>query len=53
MMPDLGRYAEAVLSSYAVSLVLLVLLAVISIRRARRVKRDLDAYEAKMRRDRG
>ncbi|MCR9112696.1 MAG: heme exporter protein CcmD, partial [Rhodobacteraceae bacterium] len=32
-MPDLGKYAEAVLSAYAVSIVLLVALVVLSWRR--------------------
>ncbi len=34
MMPDLGKYADAVLSSYAVSLALIVALVVLSIRRS-------------------
>ncbi len=50
MMPELGKYAGAVLSSYAVSLLLLLLLAALSIRRARRVKRELDTVENKARR---
>ncbi len=45
MMPDLGKYAEAVLSSYAVSIALIILLVIASVVRARRVKRDLDGIE--------
>lgn len=51
MMPELGKYAEAVLSSYAVSLVLLLVLTVASIRRARRVRKELQDIEGKMRKD--
>lgn len=47
MMPDLGKYADAVLSAYGVTLALIVLLAGLSIWRARRVKRALDAFEEK------
>ncbi|MEQ9259063.1 MAG: heme exporter protein CcmD [Roseovarius sp.] len=51
MMPDLGKYADTVLSAYAVSLVLLALLVVVSLRRSRRVKADLEAIENKVKRD--
>ncbi len=51
MMPDLGKYAQAVLSSYAVSLALLVLLVVMSVMRARKVKAQLDQIEARSRKD--
>jgi len=47
MMPDLGKYAGAVLSSYAVSLVLLFLLVALSVLRARKVRRDLEKVEAR------
>jgi len=47
-MPDLGKYAGAVLSSYAVSLLLLAVLAAVSIRRARRMKKELETIEKKM-----
>lgn len=46
-MPELGKYAETVMSAYAVSLLLLVALAGWSIWRARRVRADLDAIEAR------
>ncbi len=46
-MPDLGKYAEAVLSAYAAALVLLALLIVVSVRRAQRVKAELEEVERK------
>lgn len=49
MIPDLGKYAVAVLSAYGVSLVLLAALAALSIRRARRVRRQLEEAEARHR----
>jgi len=45
MMPDLGKYAEAVLSSYAISLVLLAAVVLLSLRRAKRVKKELEEVE--------
>lgn len=45
MMPELGKYAGAVLSSYAVSLVLLAVLVLLSLMRARKVKTELDQIE--------
>ncbi len=45
MMPDLGKYAGAVLSSYAVALALIVALVAVSIWRARRVKAALELVE--------
>ncbi|WP_407496577.1 heme exporter protein CcmD [Pseudooceanicola sp. MF1-13] len=47
-MPDLGKYADAVLSSYAVSLVLLVALIALSIARSRRVARELHEVEERV-----
>lgn len=46
-MPDLGKYADAVLSSYAVSLLLIVILVALSWRRAVRVKKALEEFEGK------
>jgi heme exporter protein D len=43
MMPDLGKYAGAVLSAYAVGLVLIACLVALSVWRARSVARALDA----------
>ena len=44
-MPDLGKYAEAVLSSYALSILLIAVLVMVSIRRARKVKTALEEIE--------
>ena len=46
-MPELGKYAEAVLSSYAVSLVLIGMLVVTSIMRSRKIKKQLEDIEKK------
>ena len=45
MMPDLGKYAEAVLSAYAVSIVLLVSIVVLSLWRGRRVRAEMEDVE--------
>ncbi|MBM1222374.1 heme exporter protein CcmD [Ponticoccus sp. SC2-23] len=45
MMPDLGDYAGAVLSAYAVSIVLLAAIVVLSVVQARSVRRRLDDVE--------
>ncbi|WP_375691491.1 heme exporter protein CcmD [Pseudooceanicola sp. LIPI14-2-Ac024] len=47
MMPDLGKYADTVLSAYAVSIALLVVLVAVSVWRARRVKAALEKVEAR------
>ncbi|MFN3723128.1 MAG: heme exporter protein CcmD [Paracoccaceae bacterium] len=47
MMPDLGRYAIAVLSSYGASIVLLVAVVVLTLWQGRRVKRQLEEVEAR------
>ncbi|MGD9295621.1 MAG: heme exporter protein CcmD [Roseobacter sp.] len=47
MMPDLGKYAEAVLSSYAASLFLLALLVAMTIRSGRKARRALEDVERK------
>ncbi|MBP0481777.1 heme exporter protein CcmD [Sagittula salina] len=47
MMPELGKYAGAVLSSYAVSLGLIAMFVWLSLRRSRRVKRDLEQVEGR------
>jgi len=46
-MPDLGKYAFAVLSAYGAAIVLIVALVVLSIRRGRWVKHQLDEVERK------
>jgi heme exporter protein D len=45
MMPDLGKYAFEVLSSYGVTLLLLLAIVLMSILRARKVKATLDEIE--------
>ncbi|MYM54202.1 heme exporter protein CcmD [Thalassovita mangrovi] len=44
-MPDLGKYAEAVLSSYVLSILLIVAMIVVSVRRSRKVKAALEEIE--------
>ena len=46
-MPDLGKYAEAVLSAYGASAVLIVALIWVSLRAARRAKTELEQAEAR------
>lgn len=50
-MPDLGKYAEAVLSSYVVSIVLILALVAASMIRSRRMKRALQDVEKRARCD--
>ena len=45
MMPDLGKYAAAVLTSYGVSIGLIVLLIVSSVWRSRKVRHELESVE--------
>jgi heme exporter protein D len=47
LLPDLGKYAGTVLSSYAVSFVLIAALVVMSVLRSRKIKRDLAEIEAR------
>ncbi|GAA6178638.1 MULTISPECIES: heme exporter protein CcmD [unclassified Shimia] len=47
MMPDLGKYAEAVLSSYVFSIALIIGLVWWSIHAARKARRALDDVEAR------
>ncbi|MEB8388073.1 heme exporter protein CcmD [Rhodobacteraceae bacterium KMM 6894] len=49
MTPELGKYAVEVLSSYAISIVLLAALCWLSLRRARRVRAELETVEKRMR----
>ncbi len=51
MMPDLGKYADAVLSSYAASILLLVALVVISVIRGRKVRAEMEKIEQRMSRN--
>ncbi|MEM1352436.1 MAG: heme exporter protein CcmD [Pseudomonadota bacterium] len=48
-MFDMEKYAGAVLSSYAASLILLALLILVTLRRGRRARRALEAVEQKRR----
>ncbi len=47
-MPDLGKYAETVLSAYAVSIALIVGLVMISILRSNKIKKQLQDVENKV-----
>ncbi|RBI87717.1 heme exporter protein CcmD [Rhodosalinus halophilus] len=47
MMPDLGKYAFAVLASYGASLALLAVIVWASLRRARKVRAELEQVEAR------
>ncbi|WP_170374069.1 MULTISPECIES: heme exporter protein CcmD [Ruegeria] len=51
MMPDLGKYADAVLSSYAASILLLVALVVFSVIRGRKVRAEMEKIEQRMSRN--
>ncbi|WP_171723030.1 heme exporter protein CcmD [Ruegeria sp. HKCCD7559] len=51
MIPDLGKYADAVLSSYAVSIILLVALIVFSVMRGRKVRTEMEKIEQRISRD--
>ena len=51
MIPDLGKYAVYVLSSYAVSLALIAILVWLSVRRARKMRAQLDAVEQRIKRN--
>ena len=47
MIPDLGKYAEAVLSSYGITLTLIAVLIALSLWRSARVRRQLDEVESR------
>ncbi|WP_172677842.1 heme exporter protein CcmD [Ruegeria sp. 6PALISEP08] len=51
MIPDLGKYADSVLSSYAVSVGLLVVLVAYSVIRGRKMRRDMEKIEQRMSRN--
>lgn len=51
MMPDLGKYAAAVLSSYGASLALIIGLVLASLWRSVRVRRSLEEVEERVKRD--
>ena len=45
MMPELGKYANYVLGSYAASIALLVALVAVSLWQSKRIKSQLDEAE--------
>ncbi len=51
MMPDLGKYADTVLSAYGASIVLLLALVVMSVLRGRKVRAEMEEIERRVRRD--
>ncbi len=51
MIHDLGKYADAVLSSYAASIALLVALVVFSILRGRKVRAEMEKIEQRVTRN--
>lgn len=53
MMPDLGKYAGAVLSAYGASVVLIIGLVALSLWRSARVRRALEEVEARQGRNNG
>lgn len=53
MMPDLGKYAVAVLSSYGVTVVLLAAVVGLTLWQGRRIKRQLEEVEARQGKDNG
>ena len=50
-MPDLGKYADTVLSAYGVSLLLLLALLVMTLMRGAKVRAELKQVEERMRRN--
>lgn len=49
MMPELGKYADAVLSSYIVSIILLIVLVAMSLRAATKARAELQKLEERRR----
>lgn len=47
MMPDLGKYADAVLSAYAASIVLIIAIVALSVWQSKRAKAALKDVEAR------
>ncbi len=50
-MPNLGKYADAVLSAYAVTLTLLAAIVLLSLWRSRRVRAELQKLEERHKSD--
>jgi heme exporter protein D len=53
MMPDLGKYAFAVLASYGASVVLLVAIVAVTLWQGARIKRALAEVEERQGKDNG
>lgn len=51
MMPDLGKYADTVLSAYAASILLLAVLVAVSLWRGRRVRAEMEQVEQRVKRN--
>ncbi len=51
MMPELGKYADTVLSAYAASLLLLIALVVMTLLRGRKVRREMEKAEERVRKN--
>lgn len=51
MIPELGKYAGAVLSSYGLSIGLLAILVGLSVWRSRRVRAELEEVEMRRKSD--
>lgn len=51
MIPDLGKYADAVLWSYAVSIGLLLAFVVFSVIRGRKVRAEMEKVEQRVTRN--
>ncbi|WP_171099817.1 MULTISPECIES: heme exporter protein CcmD [unclassified Ruegeria] len=51
MIPDLGKYADTVLSAYAVSILLLIGLVVFSLLRGRKVRTQMEQVEQRVTRN--
>jgi len=48
-MPDLGKYADTVLSAYGASILLLIALVVFSVLRGRKTRAEMEKIEHRMR----
>lgn len=51
MMPDLGKYADTVMSAYAASTILLLVLVGLTLWRGRKVRAELAKIETRMSRN--
>ena len=47
MMPELGKYADAVLSAYGASILLIIALVVVSVLQSRRAKANFKEIETR------